>query len=426
MFEVNAQTMKYQLGSFTFNEGNCISVDFAGNSFITGNFQDTAKFGNIQFTGGGAFVAKYDTNGNCIWAKQAFSCAGKGISVDGNGNSYVTGGFWGTAIFDTFQISEDNGLNLNTFIAKYNTDGNCLWVRIGGGREISVDANGNCYVIGSFGETATFGKFTLTSKGYTDIFIAKYDSNGNCLWASQAGGEDVDIGFGISVDGKGNSYITGMRDSPYTDQDNENSDSDIFIAKYDANGNCLWEKKAEETDKACGYDISVDSDGNSYITGSFRVQCKFGLSQIYSDGRDDILIAKFDSSGKCLWIKNAGGTEANDFGYGISIDKSGDSYITGICWGSTKFGTIQVKKGGGFIAKYNPKGKCLWAKNTWNGYFNNNALDDKGNSYVIGDYRQNARFGNIKLTSYGVTDIFIAKYDPKGNCLWVKKAGRGE
>ena len=49
MFEVNAQTMKYQLGSFTFNEGNCISVDFAGNSFITGNFQDTAKFGNIQF-----------------------------------------------------------------------------------------------------------------------------------------------------------------------------------------------------------------------------------------------------------------------------------------------------------------------------------------------------------------------------------------
>jgi hypothetical protein len=80
---------------------------------------------------------------------------------------------------------------------------------------IAVDGSGNSYVTGSFQFTATFGpgeanQTQLTFVGNSDIFIAKYNSNGTLAWAKQAGGSGIDGGFGIAVDGSGNSYVTGF------------------------------------------------------------------------------------------------------------------------------------------------------------------------------------------------------------------------
>jgi hypothetical protein len=73
----------------------------------------------------------------------------------------------------------------------------------------SVDSAGNSYVTGKILATAIFGSTALTSKGSGDIFVAKLDSNGKWLWATSAGGTDVDRGFGISVDSASNSNVTG-------------------------------------------------------------------------------------------------------------------------------------------------------------------------------------------------------------------------
>src|SRR5664279_2932897 len=62
------------------------------------------------------------------------------------------------------------------------------------GYKIAIDTKGNSFVTGAFQETVTFDTVTITSHGEGDIFIARYDSNGNCLWAKQAGGIGSDGG----------------------------------------------------------------------------------------------------------------------------------------------------------------------------------------------------------------------------------------
>lgn len=89
------------------------------------------------------------------------------------------------------------------------------WAKKAGGNSedfgygISTDANGNAYVTGQFSGTATFGTIQLVSYGEGDIFVAKYDANGNYIWAKKAGGNSGDIGIDISTDANGNSYVTG-------------------------------------------------------------------------------------------------------------------------------------------------------------------------------------------------------------------------
>ena len=104
---------------------------------------------------------------------------------------------------------------------------------------------------------------------------------------------------------------------------------DIFIAKYDASGNCLWAKNAGGIGYDYGYGIATDANGNSYVTGSFYGTATFGTIQLVSYGYDDIFIAKYDASGNCIWAKKAGGINW-DFGYSISTDGNGNEFITGI------------------------------------------------------------------------------------------------
>ena len=140
---------------------------------------------------------------------------GLSIAIDANENSYVTGYFSGSATFGTTTLTSSSEYYSDIFVAKLDNNSNWLWVKQAGGTNwdygygIAVNANGNSYVTGYFYGSAIFGTTTLTSSGDKDIFVAKMDSSGNWLWAKQAGGTSNDIGIGIDVDDNGNSYITG-------------------------------------------------------------------------------------------------------------------------------------------------------------------------------------------------------------------------
>ncbi len=173
------------------------------------------------------------------------------------------------------------------------------WVRSGGGTEIdrgfaiTADPAGNTYVTGSFSGTAPFGPFTLTSAGSDDIFVAKYDGGGNVLWAQSAGGTSVDQGLAIAVDDSGNSYVTGVYSSSATFGSFTISSSagtrDVFIVKYDGNGNALWARSAGGTTLDEGRGIAVDDAGNSYVTGTFSPPATFGSFTLTSGS---IFVAK--------------------------------------------------------------------------------------------------------------------------------------
>ncbi|MEN6445086.1 MAG: SBBP repeat-containing protein [Candidatus Cloacimonas sp.] len=310
-----------------------------------------------------------------------------------------------------------------------------LWAKQAGGTDydwcnsIAVDANGNSYVTSNFNGCATFGTTTLTSSGVYDIFVAKLDSNGNWLWAKQAGGTNEDYGYSIAVDANGNSYVTGGFSGNATFGTttlNSSGDPDIFVAKLDRNGNWLWAKQAGGTSGDCGNSIAVDDNGNNYVTGLFKSSATFGTTILTSSGSSDIFVAKLDNNGNWLWAKQAGGTSNDDKGYGIAADANGNSYLTGYFGGSATFGTITLTCSGWydiFVAKIDSNGNWLWAKQAGGTDYDEGksiTVDTNGNSYVTGVFSGSATFGTTTLTSY---DIFIAKLDSNGNWLWAKQAG---
>ncbi|MDP8202352.1 MAG: SBBP repeat-containing protein [Candidatus Tenebribacter burtonii] len=174
-----------QAGGVYTDIGRGITIDDSGNTIVTGYFVDTATFGSYPLTSSGyrdIFVGKMNADGNWLWATQAGGNDGdygNGISIDVYGNSYVIGEFWETATFGSYSLTSSGSRDI--FVGKMNADGNWLWATQAGGssndigQSITTDAAGNCYVTGFFNETATFGPYSLTSSGQGDVFVAKIE-----------------------------------------------------------------------------------------------------------------------------------------------------------------------------------------------------------------------------------------------------------
>ncbi|MCB9317449.1 MAG: SBBP repeat-containing protein, partial [Lewinellaceae bacterium] len=175
-------------GAGNFDTGNGIAADAAGNVYVTGYFRGNAGFDSQTVSSVGnsdVFVAKYDASGNVLWVVGLGGTnadAGNGITTDAAGNAYVIGDFRGTAGFGSQTLTSSG--NVDVFIAKFDASGNVLWANSGGGpnqdngQSIVAVATGTVCGAGSFEGTATFGSQTLTSTGFSDMFVVQYNGDG--------------------------------------------------------------------------------------------------------------------------------------------------------------------------------------------------------------------------------------------------------
>ena len=373
------------------------------------------------------------------WASQAGGYDREyayGIAIDNIGNSYVTGYFEGSATFGSSVLTSFGEKDI--YVAKMDVDGNWLWaVQAGGiysdfGFSIVIDNAGNNFITGSFQENATFGSYTLsTSGGYyvSDIFVAKIDTDGNWLWASQAsGGAHTGSGNAIGMDSWGNCYVSGNFSGSATFGPYSINGTGVFVAEIDANGN--WQStiaQAEVSGNISG--IAVDNAGNVYITGWFGQQeVTFGSYTITSWSGDDIFVAKMDAGGDWIWAVQAGENFGHDQGLGITIDNSGCCIVTGYFSDTANFGYFSVTSSGIddiFVAKINPDGDWLWATSAGGTSFDQgNAItfDDAGYCYVTGGFVEIATFGNTTLTGSTGDNIFVAKIDGFGDWHWATQS----
>jgi len=299
---------------------------------------------------------------------------------------------------------------------------------------IGTDNAGNVYVAGKYEMNAYFGGIYVQCAGNHDIFIAKYSPTGVFQWVRTAGGVSGDYAHALAVDGAGNSYLTG--EFEYTTHFGSvaltsSGSNDVFVAKYDTYGNLIWVKKlggGSGSDKGLGISLS---NGNVYVTGNFQGGSFSGVTLI-SSGKLDIFVAKMTTGGVFQWIRKAGGY-GDDEGFGISNDPAGNVYVTGYFTGTANFSGINITSAGGadaFIAKYNPSGGLIWVKKAGgpaNDAGNAIKVDNAGRVFVTGGFRYTSYFGSIPLqTTNGNADIFIACYDGNGNAIWAKKAGGGD
>ncbi len=385
------------------------------------------------------FGYNFSHSQNCVWSKSGDSSGfnyGSSVCADSNGNVYVIGTFQGPTItFGSYTlINYGTG---NVFLVKYDANGNVLWAKSGQGNgndpaySVTVDKDQNVYTTGSFqGSSISFGAFTFTNTGSHDIYLVKYDPNGNVLWAKKEGAESVDASYSVATDQIGNVYITGYSTSSvltigsYTFS---NSPSLFYLAKYDTNGNVLWAQSSNGI--AGGFAVATTATDDVFITGAFSSTTMAIGTQTLSGQGSDFFIAKLNSNGNVLWAKNAYG----GYGYSLATNVNGDVFVTGSYLSATfNIGSYTLTNKGNsemFLAKYDSNGNVAWAKSggsAGNDYGYSVASDVSG-IYITGRFTDSIVFNTTTLTATSGTldPMYFAGFDFNGNLLYATSFASG-
>lgn len=390
-------------GGSLIDRSNGITVDVSGNVFVTGSFMSPSiNFGaenvtNSSSSGNDIFVAKYDVSGNNLWVKSAGgsnSDIANSLATDASGNVYITGTFSSPSItFGSTTLSNSSTGTNDLFLVKYNSIGNVFWCIKGGGNSDDVGnsvevRNNEVYITGGFSSSLfNIGSIgiTNTSAGTYDILTAKYDINGNFIWAKGEGGTDSEAGNDIAIDAQDRVFITGYFISnsfKIGGKDLINTTPgyrDIFIVTYDGNGLPAWAIRVGGDNDETGNGISVNPQGNNIIiSGVFSsATLMFDNHVIYKGCSDDVLISKL-TTGLTIGI-NDGILEgklkvypnpaidnfyitSEDIGY-LEIDNAQGQLVYKT---KTAFGTNQIKlnyfEAGVYFIKFTCNGKVRHSK----------------------------------------------------------------
>jgi gliding motility-associated-like protein len=433
-----------------------IALDDAGNVYATGYFSTTVDFdpgpGIFNITSVNAedaYMAKYDPAGKLIWAKSIGDFryqAGNALTLDGNGNIYVTGIFFGTTDFDPGPGVANliSAGNEDIFVCKYDNTGNFVWAKRFGGptnefcNTIKLDAAGNIYINGYFENTADFdpgpGVFNLVSAGATDIFICKLNNDGVLQWAKQIGGPSADVAFDIDLDEQNNVYSTGFY---WTTVDfdpgsgvfnlTSTAQGDGYILKLNNAGGFIGAVRLGGTSRVRCTSLKPDKTGHVYVTGYFDGDADFdptsGSSLLSSPvDDDDIFIGKYDLDLNLIWVKQIGGPSFQKV-FDIDIDAAGNIYTTGHYSGTADFDPGPAEKkltAAGdpdiFVLKMNAAGEFVWVAQATGSFFGSGysiKIDQSNNIYVGGTFEGTKDFDpgpdDMKCISAGQSEMFIQK-----------------
>jgi hypothetical protein len=322
-----------------------------------------------------------------------------------------------------------------------------------GGYAIAVDFSGNAYVTGFTASTdfPTANPLQATLRGSYEVFVAKLNAAGSALvYSTYLGGSDGDEGYGIAVDSSGSAYVTGSTystDFPTVNalQAGLQGGEDAFVAKLNAAGSALvYSTYLGGSGEDWGYGMAVDSSGNGYVTGKtssydfptanpFQSTC--GSCGASGNDMYDAFVTKLNPAGSALVYSTYLGGSSLDYGNGIAVDSSGNTYVTGYT-SSTDFPTVNPlqatnkaalaynENNTAFVAKMNPTGSALVYSTYLGGSSSDGgygiAADSSGNAYVTG-FTASTDFPTASplQASFGGGDfeVFVAKLNPTGSAL---------
>jgi beta-propeller repeat-containing protein/centrosomal CEP192-like protein len=461
------------LGGRAGDAGNAIALDFSGNAYVTG-FTNSADFPSkspLQATLGGSsdvFVTKLDASGSTLIYSTFLGGntddAGNAIAVDSSGNAYVTGSTSSANFPAKNPVQVTLGGSSDAFVAKLDSTGSTLMYStfLGGGgsdsgNAIAVDSSDNAYVTGLTNSVTfpTKNPLQATLGGSSDAFVTKLDASGSTLiYSTFLGGNTDDAGNAIAVDSSNNAYVTGATSSANFPtksplQAASGGGVDVFVTKLDATGSTLiYSTFLGGSADDAGDAIAVDSSGNTYLSGltrstNFPTASPFQAScKSCGSNQSNAFVAEVNAAGSALmystYLGGSGNGTDGDFGNGITVDASGNAYVTGFT-SSPDFplaNPIQATllpqtcsfdyygytytipcSNTAFVTKLNPSGSAL-LYSTYLGASGGDlesgrgiAVDSAGNAYVTGTANSKLLLtpGALQASPGGNGDAFVAK-----------------
>ncbi len=353
-----------------------VGVDGAGNAYVVGPFRNTVDFNpdptitETHISNAGAenniYLSKFAPDGTFQWVRTWGPSDGGAESysviIDGN-YLYMVGDFsgsttdfnpWGTHDYHTNHPNPKPGPAFDAFLAKFDLNGTFQWAKTWGGEGyddgpgVAMDANHDVYVAGMYasqtinfdpaGGSGGLGHPAHDSGSVVDVFLSKFDSNGNFIRVITWGGQGTEDATGIvTVDGANNVYVVGRFASvdcdfdtgagedkhsthnpapPGSDWQRQQEAWDIFVSKFAPDGTFQWAKTwgGNGQDNAMG--VAVDTSGNVYVSGEFSDTVAtdvdfdpgIGVDNHRSNGQQDAFISQFDTNGNFNWAKSWGGS----------------------------------------------------------------------------------------------------------------------
>lgn len=401
------------------------------------------------------------------WVVTSQNCAAadnsKAVVTDAAGNSYITGRFVGTADLDpgTGVANITTGPNGSFYVARYDAGGNYVWgipivtTTSCETEGIALDANGNVIICGFLQGSGDFdpgvGIQTLTANG-SSAFVAKYDANGNYVWAFTMDATSSSACTSVQTDAAGDIYVTGyFNDSLDFDPGvntfylSTTAQEHAYIAKYSSAGTLVFALPIGGTtgSSVIPQRLAVSSAGSLAICGSVLGTADFdpgtGVQSFTANpGNYDIFTAQYDAAGNFQWANVFGSagnfSSANDYGRGVCFDAAGNVIVSGQFQGTVDFdptaGTqilTAIGDADAFIAKYSSAGLCQWAFHvggTTVAYAIAVCTDAAGNIYTIGTFENTVDFDpgtpvkNLIAAGTNLYDAFVASYTPTGTYRW--------
>jgi uncharacterized delta-60 repeat protein len=376
---------RYNYDDVSHDEPTGIAIGPEGNIWVTGMIENPD-------TGFDFYTIIYDPDGNIL---NVMSYDGdshgddipRDLIVDHDSNCYVVGQTW------------DSSSEEDIVLLKYDPAGTLLWEDYYDGSaheadtpsEIALDPSGRIGVVGT-SDNGLFG-------GLKDYVTIIWDSNGDVLCEQIYSGPFFlgDFGLSITFDSQGNCIVTGNSLQGF-------SQYDIATIKYDTDCSTLWEAvfngPIDEGDYAAK--VRVDSQDQVIVAGYSRS----GTSH------RDYLILKYNTDGELIWQKRYNGPRYHeDYSADMVLDENDNIYVTGKSRGSTFDYDIAT-------VKYSADGNREWAQRyngvgKWDDEGHAITLDGSGNVYVT---------GTTYDVFEGGTDIITIKYDSDGTSLWVRRS----
>ncbi|TAK47944.1 MAG: T9SS type A sorting domain-containing protein [Saprospiraceae bacterium] len=308
----------------------------------------------------------------------------------------------------------------------------------------TTDNDGSIYVTGIFEDSLVLeGNVLYTFSfdpiiGNYDLFISKFNQNGELMWIQQGGALSEARGVDICHDNKGNVYVIGNTLDTLITITNDTilapGGDALLLLKYRPDGELAWVKQSHGG-WSYGEAVTTDEEDNVISVGITISETMFEDIVIEPAIDNTLYVAKHDKEGELLWLRKAEAEFGIDGVTQVTTDHEGNIYLTGsyrkkLVFGNHTVEAVSWNLGGtrdAFIVKYSPTGEALWAR-TIGGVHNcwgmSVTTDESGNVYLAGFASGTTEIGDLTMDDLK-DEMFIVKYDEEGDIVWAKSYGEG-